>query len=339
MTNWRSLLRSDPTEWLLEESNPSVRYFTLTRILDFDETNKEVRRARQDIMQAGAVPVILAKQEPAGNWDPARNFYTSKYRGTVWQLIILAEHAADPEDERVRRACEFILEHSQDRSTGGFAYHRAERTGGGRPSEVIPCLTGNMVWSLQRLGYAEDQRVQHGVDWLSEYLRFDDGESRPPRGWRYRHFENCYGRHSCFMGVVKGLKALADVPQADRSTKVENCIGAAVDFLLKHHLYKNSHDPARTAKVGWTRLGFPKMWQTDVLEILRILTGLGIREERMQEAVDLIAAKQDDRGRWMLQDTFNDRTQVRIEQKGKPSKWVTLHALSVLKGFYEQARL
>jgi hypothetical protein len=76
------------------------------------------------------------------------------------------------------------------------------------------------------------------------------------------------------------------------------------------------------------------MYQTDVLEILGLLTGLGVKDERMQEAVDLVLAKQDEQGRWKLENTFNGRFQTSIEQKGNSSKWITLNALKVLKRFY-----
>jgi hypothetical protein len=39
------------------------------------------------------------------------------------------------------------------------------------------------------------------------------------------------------------------------------------------------------------------MYRTDVLEILEILTRLGYKDERMQEAVDLVVSKQDPNGR------------------------------------------
>ena len=76
------------------------------------------------------------------------------------------------------------------------------------------------------------------------------------------------------------------------------------------------------------------MYQTDVLEILGILTGLGCRDDRMQEAIDVVVSRQDSDGRWKLADTFNGRFQVDIESKGQPSKWITLRALKVLKGYY-----
>jgi hypothetical protein len=54
----------------------------------------------------------------------------------------------------------------------------------------------------------------------------------------------------------------------------------------------------------------------------------------MQETIDLVVSKQDDLSRWKLERSFNGRFQVNIEQEGKPSKWVTLNALRVLKRFY-----
>jgi hypothetical protein len=136
------------------------------------------------------------------------------------------------------------------------------------------------------------------------------------------------------MGVVKALKALAEIPADKRSKDVEGTIEKGVEYMLKHHIHKRSHNLSRVSKPGWLRFGFPLMYQTEVLEILGILTKLGVKDERMQEAVELVLSKQDKRGRWRLENTFNGRFQTNIEQKGVSSKWVTLRALSVLKGFY-----
>jgi hypothetical protein len=51
----------------------------------------------------------------------------------------------------------------------------------------------------------------------------------------------------------------------------------------------------------------------------------------MQEALELILSKQDANGCWILENTYNGRFQVNIEHKGKPSKWITLNALKILK--------
>jgi len=60
---------------------------------------------------------------------------------------------------------------------------------------------------------------------------------------------------------------------------------------LIHHIYKRSHDLSKKSKPGWLRLGFPLMYQTDILEILDILTRLGIKDERMQDAMELFLNK------------------------------------------------
>jgi hypothetical protein len=121
MTDWKSVLKGDPTDWLLEKDNPSVRYFTLTCILERSENDPEVRKAKEEIMETGVVPKILANQKNEGYWETPKSFYTAKYKGTVWQLLILAELGADGTNERINKACEFILENSQDRESGGFS--------------------------------------------------------------------------------------------------------------------------------------------------------------------------------------------------------------------------
>lgn len=329
--NWKSVLKADPTDWLLGKDNPSVRYFTLTDILDMPPDSSIVTEACDEIMLTGVVPKILDRQEEGGYWGVPRDFYIrSKYKGTVWQLIILAELGAHGDDERVRRACEFIFKNSQDRSSGGFSIQGTPKNGGNH-SAVNPCLTGNMVNSLIKLGYLEDPRLQRGIDWITTYQRFDDQTDKPPEGWPYDMAYGCWGKHTCSMGAVKVLKALAEIPEMKRSLEVKDVISRGAEYFLRHHVHKRSHNPEKVCKPGWLKLGFPLMYQTDTLEILWILVKLGYRDGRMQEALELILSKQDAQGRWPLESTFNGRFQVNIESKGNPSKWITLMALRVLK--------
>ena len=334
MPDWKSHLKAAPVDWLLDPENPSVRYLTLTEILKKPKSDPEVVQARSAIMETGPVPSILALQNPEGYWEAPDAYYTSKYKGTSWQLIVLAEHFADGADSRIRKACEFILEKAQDQESGGFSVHHAAKTGGGRHSEVVPCLTGNLVWSLIRLGFFDDPRVRKGVEWITRFQRFDDGIPEAPAGWPYDKFEICWGSHTCHMGVVKSLKALSEIPADKRSGDVQAAIDKAVDYLLAHHIYKKSHDLNEVSKPGWLRFGFPLMYQTDVLEILDILTKLGVHDSRMAEAVEIVISKQDSQGRWKLANSFNESFSVPIEEKGSPSRWITFKAMKVIKGYF-----
>lgn len=333
MDEWKAMLLSDPTDWLLEEDNPSVRYFAFTNILDKPEADPAVQAAKQAVMHSGVVPDLLQKQRDEAYLEAYPRFYTDKYKGLVWSLIALAELGAQA-NPQIQEQCEYLLEHAQERLDGGFSQHTALRTGGGRISEVIPCLTGNMVWSLIRFGYLEDPRLQKGVDWLNRFMRFNDGVEEDPQVPPYEHYEMCWGAHTCLMGVVKALKALSAIPAERRTMAVNDTIRKAVEFLLIHHVYKRSHSLKRIAKPGWTQFGFPLMYQTDALEILDILTELGIRDRRMEEAVRLVLSKQDSQGRWRLENAYgSDRLLIPIGQKGDQSKWITLRALRILKRY------
>jgi prenyltransferase beta subunit len=175
---------ADPIPWLLE-GDASVRYSTLTELLGAAPDAPQVQEARRAIMTEGAVPRILAAQQADGHFCERDRFYTAKYRGTVWQLIILAELGADGADARVRAACEAVLRDAQDPDSGGFSTDRSKKAGGGLHSMVIPCLTGNLAFSLIRFGMLDDPRVQRAVDWITTFQRFDDAEGDAPAGWPY----------------------------------------------------------------------------------------------------------------------------------------------------------
>ena len=317
--------------WLLEKENPSIRYFTLTYLLGRDQDDPEVKEARQFIMTEGVVPKIMARQNADGSWGDPMRFYRDKYQGTSWTLLILAELGADPDDSGIRRACEFILNRSQEPMHGGFSYDTSSKTGTGLPGGVIPCLTGNMVFSLVKLGYQKDPRVTQAIEWITTYQRADDGILQPQKGELYDRRKMCFGAHSCHMGVAKTLKGLTAVPKDERTIEINETIEKLTEYFLIHHLYKKSHDLQEVAKPGWLKLGFPLMYQTDILELLVIFRELGIRDPRLQDAADILKKKRLDNGTWKLENTFNGRTVVSIEKKGAPSKWITLKALIALK--------
>ena len=331
MSDWKSVLIADPTDWLLEHENPSVRYFTLTNILDLPEDDQQVQEAKRQIMQTGIVPKMLSRMTDPEYIETYPRFYTYKYKGLVWSLITLAELGAEATPQ-IKELCEYMFENSQERLYFGFSQTKAVKSGGGRVSEVIPCLTGNMVWSLIHFGYIDDPRLQSSIQWFTRFMRFNDAILEDPQIPPYENNEMCWGSHTCLMGVVKALKALSAVPEDKRTREINDVIQRSVEFILIHHIYKRSHDLSKKSKPGWLQFGFPLMYQTDILEILDILTSLGIKDVRMDDAIDIVINKQDDMGRWKAENTNNsDRLLIPISQKGVQSKWITLKAMNVLK--------
>jgi prenyltransferase beta subunit len=321
------IINDETIDWLLEEENPSVRYFTLLKLLKKSKNDKDVIEAKKDIMKIGIVPKLLSKQNEAGYWGDPQKFYIDKYRGTVWQLMILAEMAADGENKQIKKACEFILENGQNFESYGFSSHKTDDA---IPSDAIPCLTGNMLWSLIKLGFLDDERVKKGIEWICKYQRSDDGISDIPKDWPYKKHENCWGKHSCHMGVVKSLKALAAIPKEKRNSAVEEKIETLSEYLLKHHIYKKSHDLSKVSRKRWLKLGFPLMYQSDILEILEILTELGYTDARLDEAIKILENKKNSDNKWKLENSFNGRMIKNIEKKNENSKWITLKVATIL---------
>jgi len=332
--SWKALLNGDPLPWLLapDAANPGVRYFALRDLLGMPDEAPEVQEAQAAIMTMGPVPVILDGQEPEGFWVKPGSGYGPKYRGTIWQIILLAELGADPADERVQRGCEYVLMHSIA-SNGAFSIARPPV-----PSGVIPCLNGNLLHALLRLGYGNDPRVLAALEWQAraisgEGMRYlNSGTSGP----NFACSANL--RQPCGWGAGKVMKALTAVPPSRRTPLLSRAIETGAQFLL-------SRDPAladypHTERVSstWFKLGFPLSYWSDVLEITAVLVVLGYASDaRLDNALRFILDKQDDQGRWKLENSLHGKMWADIEEKRQPSKWVTLRALRMLKQACEAA--
>jgi hypothetical protein len=150
--------------WLLRPDTPAVRHLALRDLLGRSSADPEVADARAAAMASDPIAAILAAQHPDGYWEKPGPGYATKYRGTVWQVILLDQLGADPTDERIQTACAYILAHSVA-STGGFGASGRAGTAPPPPSAVIHCLNGNLLRALIGFGWLDDQRVQGAIDW------------------------------------------------------------------------------------------------------------------------------------------------------------------------------
>jgi hypothetical protein len=312
MIGWPDYLYDDPTDWLLEEDNPSVRYLTLRTIMEQPEDHREAVAAKQSIMRSGPAPAILAAQHDDGYWVKPGTGYRPKYQGTVWQLMFLAHLAADGSDGRVGKACEYVLTHSRDKN-GAFSVT-------GVPSAAIECLNGNLVHAFYRLGRGGDERVQGAVQQLCALI------SR-------RHFQcQANDRLPCAWGAVKALLAFSAIPKEERSDEVKAAIDEGADFLLSRNLAVADYPYRERINSNWFKFGFPLSYGSNVLEALQVLAELGYGARPvLTDALRLTLSKQDSLGRWKMETSLNGKMWADIEAKGKPSKWVTLQAVQMLK--------
>jgi hypothetical protein len=337
-TPWGKDINGNPLDWLLEQDaeNPGPRYFALRDLCNLPEDHAEVVSARHAIMRNGPVPAILDAQETEGYWVKPGPGYNPKYRATVWSVISLAQLGADPDDPRIRSACNYLLEHAVA-NTGAFSLT-------GTPSGTIYCLVGNLIAALIDLGQENDPRLETATDWLARATTGEGMASAEDKKASPRYLKSgvsgpnfaCSGNNGlpCAWGGLKAMRAFSRIPSSKRSPLIQKAIDVGVQFFF-------SRDPAQADyPMGWSekpnrswwKFGYPIFYISDMLEILEVLSTLGHgEEERLDAAYQLLIDKQDDQGRWPLEYTYNGKTWVDVEQKGKPSKWVTLRALRALK--------
>ncbi len=334
---WTHLVHSDPLPWLLDTENPAVRAATLTRLLDRPADDPEVAAARRAAMRADPIRAILDAQLPSGAWAKPGPGYSPKYRATVWQVIFLDQLGADPGHEQVQRAAEYVLTHTQA-GTGGMGASGV-LDGQARPSTAIHCLHGNLLRALIGFGRLDDPRVRAAVDWAARTITGTDVDRYYASGTSGPGFA-CAANEGrpCAWGAVKELLGLARIPTSRRDPLVRQAIEQGVAFLLSRDPAVADYPmPSRDSKPSssWFKLGFPSGYVTDVLQNLEALAELGhARDRRLAAALGWVTAQQRPDGRWLNRYAYNGKTTVDIERQGRPSKWVTLRACTVLRAAY-----
>jgi len=310
-------------DWLLEDNNPSIRYLTLTQLLDTSPHRKETIEARSKIPGWEPVRRVLAKQKRDGGWDDGRTWYIPKYKSTVWQLLILSQTGIDPTIPSVRKMSEYAFRFQL--SSGGF--HSGMTSGFEDDwARLAGCLSGNVIAALCRLCWARDRRIRKAVDNLVTF-------QEPDGGWGCRSFGyHRRDKHSCFMGTICALDGLIEYSERVRSKKVDRAVRNACEFLLMHRLYRADHHGWKIMRDEYIRLGAPWLVAYDILRGLRAVTRAGImNDERMKDALNLLVTKRNSRGRWIREATWPSTTHSSFGRVGVEDKWVTLNALLALK--------
>jgi hypothetical protein len=328
--NWEEVVQADTIDWLLGPENPSVRYWALQHLEEKPPTNPDVVEAQDAIMVSPCVKSILKEQKGEGHWEQYANMYEPKYKATTHNLLILAELGAK-RTKKIEAAIEHLYLFQRD---SGHFLTEMPKTDKGKASVVRDgcCLDGNILLYLTHFGYLDDPRTEKLIYFQVEYHSDDGG------GWKCRAFpidKTKVFPENCYMGAVKLLRGLAQIPKEKRSADLDRIIKQETEVILENEIYRYLKNPdgSRKDKAGWKRFGFPLFYQSDVLEVLDVLTQLGVKDERMQDAIDLILKNQGKDGRWLLKNTYNGKMYCDIDEKNKPSKWITLRAARVLKRY------
>jgi len=307
---------SSVIQWLLD-SDPSIRWQAMRDLTDAPDEEVATERAR--VATEGAGARLLALQAPDGRWGGAA--WNRGWDSTMHVLSLLREMGLDPESSKARRAVGLV----RDRVTWQGCGPQEADDNPFFAGEVEPCINGQVAASGAYFG----QDVQSILDRLL-------GEQLADGGW------NCEAANgsmrSSFNTTICVIEALLEHERAGGgSPALTSARLRGQEYLLERRLFRRRStgemiERDRKDDAVWTRFAFPTWWHYDVLRGLEYLRRADVApDERVAEAIDLVASKRDGDGRWPLETQYPGKMPVETDEgEGQPSRWNTLRALRVL---------
>lgn len=293
--------RTQTIEWLLE-GDPAIRWQTLRDLIRADESLWKSEQER--VANEGWGARLLSHQDEDGRWTP--RLYGKKWISTTYTMVLLRQMGLPRSDPRALKSCHLFLKEGQ---------------GTRRNSET--CING-LVLTLLYWFDVEDRLREPVLGYLLG-KQLEDG------GW------NCDGhsRHGSFHTTSSALEALREcaVAGAPNIAEIETAEARGREFFLQHRMFR-SHRTGDVVSERFLRFSFPPRWHYDVLRGLDYFWSSGsLSDPRLQDAIDLVVQKQDEDGRWPLQQRWPGETWFEMETVGEPSRWNTLRAMRILDGW------
>jgi len=315
---------NDLIAWLLD-SDPSIRWQVMRDLLDSPTEEWEAERAKVETEGWGAQ--LLSFQDDDGRWAggahfPADFVWGGDEPGQPWtatshSLALLREFGLPP-SPWTRAMVDLIganarWEHDDQPYWEG---------------EVEPCINGAAVANGTYFGVDMTLVVERLV---SE--RLEDG------GW------NCEAENgsvrSSFDTTINVLEGLLEHERATGGTEASReARRSGEEYLLKRSLFRrlSTGEPADESHLTFMH---PNRWRYDVLRALDYfrsssqLTGEA-PDARLGESIEILRSRQLADGKWTLDRNPTGRTWFDVDEgEDKPSKWITLRALRVLKWWDE----
>ncbi|MFX1513701.1 MAG: hypothetical protein ACFFCQ_14045 [Promethearchaeota archaeon] len=353
MAEWKPFLRVEPPiDWLLEEKNPAIRYFTLRDLLKIPQTSPFLDSARKEIHNESAIQKILQYQYEDGGWEEERpalrqitirkgrricptckqpikeqlsstprhddqreSWLLPKHRSTFWQLCILGQIGANIENKQIYKACEraFLFQDPK----GNFTHVEGETTSSGLGGTI----SGLVVCALLRMGWEYDANLWKATESLVN-------STKSVGGWLYQAQQSTFEQPDTRISrIIFPLEAFVERPQEQWTQKTATLVAESVEFLFRflHHL-ANSEE--------YMQLSFPYLQQFDLLRFLILLVKLGYQDDkRVLDAWKTIAARQQEDGVWILEKTASNML-TSLGSKRRANKWITLNALRVARSLF-----
>ena len=310
------------TGWLLD-SDPSIRWQVMRDLLDVPESDWTVERAKVETEGWGAR--LLSCEDEDGQWAGGAflpggfDFREWEEVGQPWtatafSLSQLREFGLDPSSAPARRAVGLIGVNSRWDHAGEPYWQ----------GEAEECINGRVVADGAYFGVDVSPIVARLVG-----ERLDDG------GW------NCERANgsvcSSFATTINVLEGLLEYERATGGTPESlEARTSGEEYLLERSLFRR-RSTGEPADEQFLRFVHPSRWRYDVLRALNYFRSAGILtgaapDPRLGEAVDYVRSRRLADGSWPVDWSLPGRVWFEVDDgAGKPSRWVTLRAMRVLR--------
>ena len=293
-------------DWLLD-SDPSIRWQVMRDLTHAPDEAVAAERAR--VATEGWSARLLGLQAEDGKWGEVgyTRYIDTPDGQSTHALILLRDMGLEPASVQARLA----VARARDNIT---------HWEGSQPffeGEVEACINGRILALGAYFGEANEALLAR---LLAEQL--DDG------GW------NCEAPpsvRSSFHSTICVLEGLLEHERAKgAAAAVTEARVRAEAYLLERHMFR-SLSSGEVIDPAWTLFSYPCGYHYDVLRGLDYLRSAGVEpDERIAEAIGLVAQSRGADGRWPLQNPHGDVLDFPMETAEAPSRWNTLRALRVL---------
>ena len=302
-------------KWLLA-SDPAIRWQVMRDLSG--QVPEVIAAERARVATNGWGAQLLAAQSPTGKWagSPSgwRDDLPKEDRGlliTLYALVVLKDLGLVPAGRQTRKMIDRV-----DRQVFKRLHKRPFFQG-----ETEPCINGRILG----LGsYFKEPNDPLATQLVGEQL--EDG------GW---NCEAPKSRRSSFHTTICVLEGLLDYELAGgKSAAVRKARKRGENYLLERRMFRS----LRTGEVvdkRWLRFSYPTYWHYDILRGLDYLRTADVKADgRVREAVEIVAARRHQNGRWPLNLLHPEFVPLEMETAvGSASHWNTLRALRVLRWY------
>ena len=252
-----------------------------------DAPEEEIAAERARVASEGWGALLLARQAPDGQWGESgyTRYIDSPDGRALHALMLLRDMGLDPASGAARRAVGRVRDH--------ITHYE-----GGQPffeGEVEACINGRVL----NLGaYFGEPCATVLERLLAEQL--DDG------GW------NCAAPPSVrasFHSTICVLEGLLEYERANGATPAVTAARARAEaYLLERRMFRKL-STGEVINHAWTRFSHPPGYHYDVLRGLDYLRSTGAPpDDRIAEALDLVAKNRRSDGRWPRRTTMTMRS-------------------------------